>query len=75
MAQDYGTARMRRMSNEYRESALLGTWAKVGRSKYQRATGEIVERDHRGLWAASDGWAYASCSAAMWNVDRKFKGA
>lgn len=58
---------LRTLSNDYRENALLGTWAKVGKSRYERVTGEVVEKVN-GRWVAM-GCCWSSCAAAMQRVD------
>lgn len=63
------TLALRRHAREYMAQALLGTWAKVGRSKYQRATGEVVEK-RGGSWHGID-LCWQSAYAAMSFIDYK----
>lgn len=62
---------MRRASNDYRENALMGTWAKSGKSRYTRSTGEVVEKINN-RWEF-EGMVYSSASAAMWNADGLYR--
>jgi hypothetical protein len=50
------------------ENALLGTWAKIGRSAYQRMTGEIVKKVGN-AWAVDGATAYQTRAAAFSAVD------
>lgn len=61
------TGRLHQMAREYLTQALLGTWAKVGKSKYQRCTGEVVEKVGN-QWSGV-GMFWLSAYAAMSHVD------
>lgn len=66
------TQRMQQMARQYMQEALLGTWAKIGRSKYQRCTGEVVEKVGN-VWSG-DGLYWQSAYAAMSRIDYINKG-
>lgn len=61
------TTYLQSRARDYLAMALLGTWCKVGRSKYQRCTGEIVEKKGR-VWHGID-LAWQSAYAAMSHID------
>ena len=63
------TAEMAKASREYGSAALLGTWAKIGKSKYQRCTGEIVEKTNQGWHVHGTKWVYQSRAAAFQATD------
>ena len=55
-------------TRETGEAALNGTWAKIGKSRYKRATGEIVAKIGN-VWKIEGGSAYQSRAAAFSAVD------
>jgi hypothetical protein len=55
-------------ANETGAAALNGTWAKIGKSRYKRATGEIVTKIGN-VWKIEGGKAYQSRAAAFSAVD------
>lgn len=60
-----------KMAREYKQDALLGTWAKTGRSEYTRCTGEVVKKSNR-QWVTGK-LAFQSAYAAMSFVDYEIK--
>lgn len=64
---DRVSIKMREMARDYMRNALMGTWAKIGKSKYQRCTGEVVEKQGN-QWAGS-GSFWLSAYAAMCHID------
>jgi hypothetical protein len=59
-------------AREIGEAALAGTWAKIARSTYKRATGEIVAKNGN-VWRIQGGAAYATRAAAFSAVDWSHK--
>jgi hypothetical protein len=59
--------KLTRMAREYRQRAMLGTWCKTGRGRYERITGEIVEK--QGNQWFCDGLFWQSLWAAMSRID------
>lgn len=55
-------------ANAKGESALLGTWVKIGRSAYQRATGETVKKIGNS-WVVDGVKSYQTRAAAFSAVD------
>jgi len=55
-------------ANQKGEAALVGTWAKIGRSRYQRVSGEIVSKTGN-AWRVEGGRAYQTRAAAFSAVD------
>ena len=55
-------------ANEKGKTALLGTWAKIGRSRYQRVTGEVVAKIGN-VWRIEGGHAYQTRAAAFSAAD------
>lgn len=63
------------MSNQFTKwahekgaSALNGTWARIGKSRYQRVSGEIVAKVGS-AWKVQGGHSYQSRAAAFSAVD------
>lgn len=63
------TTTIQRNARQFMQSALLGTWAKLANGKYQRCTGEVVERKN-GSWHGA-GCCWQSAYAAMSHIDYK----
>lgn len=65
------------LARDYVAAALCGTWAKVARSSYQRATGEKVAKEGRAwrvtLASGERAACYGSLYAAMWNADAAYR--
>lgn len=66
---------IRKMQRDYLSSALLGSWAKAGKGKYQRCTGEVVTKSSQGWSLNGDKYVYRSAWACMSAVDHKYRSA
>lgn len=60
-------ARRQQFARDYLQQALLGTWAKTGKSEYRRVSGEIVKKVSQ-RWHGAD-LCWQSAYAAMSHID------